>query len=246
MPDSEDRIKCPTHGEANCTYVCSHLASDPRQRWYCNYPSNDDPYPDAWCSACEQAFQQQGEWNEANKQTSNVRVFCHYCYDQSKGSSVAPLMEARSASWQPLLSDAIPELQAKQDHLKEQYGFSEHERWDWDQEKSDIVFSNAGIPALIARIQFVGSISTVSDTWMWSWANSSLNSNIFRDLLTVTTYGETEDFANLTVPLWPAAEVDGWEMTAVAAKILNAQGAYRTPGETGFTFMLLDGVSRAQ
>jgi hypothetical protein len=246
MSDSEHRIKCATHGEASCTYVCSHLASDPRQRWYCNYPSEEDPWPDAWCGACEQAFQQQGEWNEQNTQNRSVKLLCHSCYDEFKGSSVAPLMEARSASWQPFLAEAHSELHTKLEVLKAQYELSNHERWDWNQGTGEIVFSNAGVTTVVARIQFVGSISTVTDTWLWSWANSNLNPDISRDMLTVRTLGETEDFASLTVPLWPAAEVDGWEMTAVAAKVLNAQGAYRTPGETGFTFMLLDDVRRVQ
>lgn len=246
MSDSENKIECPTHGEANCAFVCNHLAGDPRQRWYCNYPTKDDPWPDAWCGACEQAFQEQGEWNEQNSQNLNLKILCHNCYDNKKGSSVAPLMEARSASWRPLVSNANSELQTKLDYLKEQYELSEHERWDWSQETGEIVFSNAGVPAVIARIQFVGSISTVSNTWLWSWSNSNLNPNISLDLPAVRTFGETEDFAALTVPLWPAEEVDGWEMTAIATKVLNAQGAYRTPGETGFTYMLLDDVRRAQ
>ena len=56
------------------------------------------------------------------------------------------------------------------------------------------------------------------------------------------TFGETERFANLTVPKWPANEANGWEMTAVAAKVLDAPGAYRTPNDTGFFFMLLNDV----
>ena len=59
-------------------------------------------------------------------------------------------------------------------------------------------------------------------------------------------FGETERLANLTVPLWPADEVDGWEMTAVAAKVVGAQGAYRTPKDNGFTFMLLMDVRRVE
>lgn len=234
MPDSEGRINCRTHGEASCASVCSHLVSNPRQRWYCNYPAPDDPWPDAWCGIFEEAFEEQGEWNEANADAVELKLLCNSCYDELKGSSVEPLMEARSASWRPLLSDACSELHAKQEVLTERYGLSKHERWDWNQETGEILFSNAGVPAVIARIQFVGSISTASDTWMWSWANSSLIPDIFHDMLKVRTFGETEDFAALTIPLWPAAETDGWEMTAVAAKVLDAQGAYRTPDETGF------------
>jgi hypothetical protein len=40
--------------------------------------------------------------------------------------------------------------------------------------------------------------------------------------------------------------VDGWEMTSVAAFLLKAKGAYRSPDERGFTFMILTDVRWAQ
>lgn len=246
MTNPEQKIECPTHGEAHVAYVCGHLAHEPKQRWFCDYPSEENPWPDAWCGACNQEFRKYGEWNEKNEQILNVKLTCHCCYENFKGGSVAPLMEARSEAWRPLVSDAVSELQAKQDLLEERFGLSRHQRWDWDQGTGEIVFSNAGIPAMSARIQFVGSISTVSDTWLWSWDNPSFNSDTVNELLTVRAFGEAENFAKLTVPKWPAEEVDGWEMTAVAAKLLNAQGCYRTPGDTGFTFMLFMDVKRAQ
>jgi hypothetical protein len=239
-------IECPTHGEAYATYVCRHLASDPLQQWFCDYPSEENPWPDSWCSVCDQAFQQEGEWNEKNEQTLDVTLICHCCYEQFKGSSVAPLMEARCEAWEPFLSDAISELQAKQDYLTKAFGLSRHERWDWDQETGEIVFSNAHTPTVIARVQFVGSVSTVTDTWLWSWANPSFVPNVVKEMLTVRAFGEAEHFACLTVPKWPAEEADGWEMTAVAAKVLGAEGAYRTPGDSGFSFMLLKDIRRAQ
>lgn len=246
MSNSSQKIECEAHGEANCAYVCSHLADSPQQKWYCNYPTPEDRWPDAWCGLCEKAFQEQGEWNDANADAASVKVVCHSCYDALKGSSVAPLMEATSSTWQPLLASAYSELKSKQETLEECYDLGKHDRWDWSQETGEIVFSNAGVSAIIARIQFVGSISTVSDTWLWSWANDSLIPSTYADMLSVRTFGEAKDLAALTVPLWPATEVDGWEMTAVAARILDSAGAYRTPGENGFTFMLLDDVRRVQ
>ncbi len=168
-----------------------------------------------------------------------MQLICHCCYEERKASSVTPQMAARRDAWTPFLSNAISDLQAKQDLIEQRFNLSQHERWDWDQETGHIVFSNAGVPALVARIQFVGSVSTLSNTWLWSWANPSVEAKMADEMLAVRTFGEAETFANLTVPKWPADEVDGWEMTAVAAKMLDAQGAYRTNDDNGFTFMLL-------
>jgi len=246
MSDSERGVECPVHGTSHGAYICNHLMNEPKQRWFCDYPSQDNPWPDAWCGACERVFQTEGEWNENNEDDVDIRLVCGRCYEEQKGSSVAPLMGSESARWEPCVSNAIDELQAKQDQLQERFDLSKHERWDYDQETGEIVFSNAGVPAVAARFQIVGSISTADDTWLWSWANFSLVPEISEQLVAVREFGEKEGFANLTVPKWPGTEEDGWELTAVAAKTLNADGAYRTPSKAGFLYLLLMDVRRVQ
>ncbi|MEK6323725.1 MAG: DUF6882 domain-containing protein [Acidobacteriota bacterium] len=61
----------------------------------------------------------------------------------------------------------------------------------------------------------------------------------------VRDFGEVQGFPRLTTPKWSGEEVDGWEMTSIAAYILNARGAYRTPDETGFTFLAITDIRRA-
>jgi hypothetical protein len=39
-------------------------------------------------------------------------------------------------------------------------------------------------------------------------------------------------------------EIDGWEMTAVAARLLEAEGAYRSPSENAFLFLLYDQLEK--
>lgn len=246
MSNSERRIDCPVHGEAHAAFVCKHLCKNPLQEWFCDYPSENNPWPDAWCGACERAFQKEGEWNEKNENELELTLICNHCYEEIRGSSVAPLMARQTERWQRLVSEAVSELEEKQDRLKIQFGISKHERWDYDQGTGHIVFSNAGVPAVTARFQFVGSISSVNETWLWSWANPSVEQRISEALLTVRAFGEDQKFATLTVPKWPATEEDGWELTAVAARVLNAEGAYWVPGETGSTFLLLMEISRVQ
>lgn len=246
MKLSTQKFECPVHGTVYETYVCRHLVDDPQQQWFCDYPSEDNPWPDAWCGVCDREFQKEGEWNAKNEQSLEIKLICHCCYEEFKGSSVAPLMESQAKHWQRLVSEAVRELETKQDQLQKRFDLSRHESWHWDQETGEIVFSNAGVPAVAASFQFVGSISTKSDTWLWSWGNSSLEPSTVQALLTLRSFGEAQRFASLTVPKWPAAEEDGWELTAVAAKVLSAEGAYRAPSETGLVFMLLMDVRRIQ
>jgi hypothetical protein len=50
----------------------------------------------------------------------------------------------------------------------------------------------------------------------------------------VREFGRKNRISKLTKAKWNAEETDGWEMTGIAAKVLQAKGAYRTPNEVVF------------
>ena len=120
-----------------------------------------------------------------------------------------------------------------------EYKINEHERWDWEQETGTIIFSHEGKPQVEAEIHFSGSFSTKSNTWMWAWANDSLDNAIKSSSRKAREIGEELGLLQLVAAHWAATEVDGWEMTAVLAKAMNAIGAYRTPSESGYTYMVI-------
>ncbi|MBO0719471.1 MAG: hypothetical protein J2P41_01525 [Blastocatellia bacterium] len=128
---------------------------------------------------------------------------------------------------------------SKQQSLEEKFDISKHKRWDWSQEKAELTFSNDGIPAVRCDIVFIGSVSHISQTWLWAWANFSLEDAVRIPLDKVREFGEAHDFPRLTVPMWPAEEVDGWEMSAIATNLIGAKGVYRAPSENGYTFLAI-------
>lgn len=71
---------------------------------------------------------------------------------------------SESPEWDALVKESYDFLYKQQDILEEDYLLSKHKRWDYDQDTGDLVFSNDGVPAVIAEFQFVGSISTTSET----------------------------------------------------------------------------------
>lgn len=151
------------------------------------------------------------------------------------------------------IEEAYIALEGKQTRLKDDFGVANYERWDCDQRHGTILFSNEGTTALRADVQFVGSVSLPRDrdgtgvtggTWLWSWANDSLLRPMWEEILRVRSFGNKNGFAKLTIPKWPAEEVDGWEMAAVATKILDAQGVYRMPSERNHLFAVLHNLSR--
>ncbi|SHI61177.1 hypothetical protein SAMN02745181_0496 [Rubritalea squalenifaciens DSM 18772] len=151
----------------------------------------------------------------------------------------------RVIDFDELSKESYEYLQAKQTEAQERFDLGAYERYDWNQEKMQLVWSDAGVPKVVADIQFVGSISTKSNTWLWSWANPTVLDQLSKDMVTVRDFGRTHGLEKLTNEKWPAEEVDGWEMTAIAAKILKAKGAYRSPANDGFTFMIFTDIQFA-
>lgn len=245
MTTEHAKIQCEGHGEAYSTFVCEHLATKVPQEWFGNFPEEDNPWPDAWCVKCNSIFLREGEWNEKNEKEIKLKIICDRCYSDARSLSVDYLGEPLRVRWDSFVSSCCSELDIKQDQIERKFALSEHKRWDWDQGTGRLIFSNDGTPALIASIEFIGSVSTISDTWLWAWANFSLNVNVRSRVIKVSEFGEQEHFPHLKTSRWHASEHDGWHMAAVAAHVIGAVGVYRTPKENGASFLALMSIAKA-
>ncbi len=153
-----------------------------------------------------------------------------------------PISPIVTEGFKALFRQSFYYLKPREIELRERYGLSSYQRYDWDQDTGTIAFSNDGVTMLLANIHLVGSVSTRTRTWLWSWANESISCRVSDRILEVKRYGERHGIPQLTEPYWSAGESDGWEMTVVSAYLLKAQGTYRTPAEHGFTYMLLTDI----
>ena len=237
MSDSDKKVECGIHGTATATFVCQHLAKGEKHGFYWSYdPDNpDDLYPDAWCDECNKVLDEEGEWNDKSEEFASIKLLCSHCYE-----------EIRERNWiqdddafHDLISSSFQYLEKRQEEFLDKYRINNHERWDWDQETGKLVFSHEGVPQIEADIHFSGTFSTNSNTWMWAWANDSLEETVKLSSRKVRKIGEEMNLLKLAAAHWDATEVDGWEMTAVLAKTINAIGAYRTPGDNGYTYMVV-------
>jgi hypothetical protein len=242
MAIEPEPIHCSKHGEGFATFVCEHLVANPIQPWHGGYPTEESPWPDSWCSLCHQNFLKEGEWNEKNEQFIAITTICHHCFEEAQNQSVLHLQGKALNGWKSLLDLCMAELKFKQDLLEQQYILGNHNHWEMDQETGELVFSNDGVPAVKASIEFAGSISMNSGTWLWSWANFSVFVANRSRIEQVRTFGETQGFPHLTVPKWVATQSDGWEMASISTHLLDARGVYRMPSSTGFSFLLLTDI----
>ena len=147
------------------------------------------------------------------------------------------------------LDQANTYLLTQQEICKEKYGITNYERWHYDQETGLLEFFNGDTLKVRIQYQSVGTISRVSNTWLWAWANPSTLEHIKQKALEVRQFGKKQGFEPLTKAKWYADEVDGWEMTSIMAYLLQAKGAYRFPTEKTYSyavFMDIQEIDSAQ
>jgi len=81
-------VHCDTHGSQQETFVCEHVLEGWRAKTCVGFhavPDSENPRPDAWCTACEQVFQEiGGDWENAPEREPKIRLICGACYDQAK------------------------------------------------------------------------------------------------------------------------------------------------------------------
>jgi hypothetical protein len=139
---------------------------------------------------------------------------------------------------------AIERLRDRNEIAWSAYELDSCERYDYDLPSSRFWWSSRGVVRVEATLVTVGSVSTRAKTWMWAWANPSIPEGASADLLRVRDFGREHGFEKLTNPVWTGGEVDGWEMTALAARVLDSAVAYRSPSDDGPLFLLLDHLRR--
>jgi hypothetical protein len=244
MSESEKLVRCDTHGERRPAYVCQHLLDGSGRgfNWARDPEEPDALCPDAWCDACEVVLEAEGEWTEHAVEIAGIRLLCSGCYEIARERNWLQDDEA----FDRLLTDACTYLQSTQDALREKYRLDAYERYDWSQDSGQLVLSQDGKPGVLAEIAFVGSISTTSNTWLWSWANRSNAELVKGPMREVRDFGDARRYHKLSAAHWDASEPDGWDMTAIAAYLLKAEGAYRIPSPTGYMFMIMRQLTWAQ
>jgi hypothetical protein len=240
MSREKMQVECAGHGKRPATFLCQHLVDGHGLgfHWAADPEEPDEACPIAWCDACDEVLEAERGWSERAKAAASMRLLCDACYEELRDRS----WRQDDAAFERLVEDSVAFFEARQEDLWAKFRIDECEAYHWDQEIGELVFSHDGRARVIADIQFVGSFSTQSDTWMWSWANPSFVEAVKARVRAVREHGDRHGFLKLAAAHWGATEQDGWEMTAVTARLLGALGAYRTPGENSFVFMVLTAV----
>ena len=133
---------------------------------------------------------------------------------------------------------SIEELQLKTEAHKEAWGMDKMLRWDFNQGSGKLEFTLPDGLKAVAPAQIIGTYNSDDHTWLWAWANSSIEEKLQADARQLLKYGEEHHIERLTKRKWVGTEEDAWAMTALAVKLCEKQGAYRGPSGATKVFMV--------
>ena len=115
--------------------------------------------------------------------------------------------------------------------------------WSVDQGSGNIVFvSPHGITAP-CPVQIIGTYNSLDNTFLWGWEHPSVLPALQEHARKVKAYGEQHNIAELTTQKITCTETKAWELTALACRLNEAQGAYRGTSGTSTIFMTFGTVS---
>lgn len=82
MPET---VQCATHGETQQTFVCSHLAEESHGLGFNREgPSDEAPFPDAWCDDCEVIRTAHDGWTDEAQALVKIKLMCAGCYERTR------------------------------------------------------------------------------------------------------------------------------------------------------------------
>ena len=139
-----------------------------------------------------------------------------------------------------LIEQATEYLKDRNENANRLFGIGSFSRYEYDLHSGEIWWSEPNDPKVRAKVIIVGSISTKSNTWMWSWANPHFDDVNLGEIDKVREFGEAESIQKLVEEKWEADEIDGWEMTAISARLLESDGAYCSPNDNGGLYLLFN------
>jgi hypothetical protein len=170
----------------------------------------------------------------------NVCFFLIPGCETRQRTSASPLNELDSISFANLSTKSYQYLNEQQAICDSIYKIGKYEHWFYDQFTGKLTFNDFGVNKIEIDFEEVGSLSFISNTWLWAWANPHVEEKVKSKINMVRDFGIKRSFQKLKTEKWKADEYDGWEMTAIAAYLMKAKGAYRVPSSDSslYSFMI--------
>jgi hypothetical protein len=115
--------------------------------------------------------------------------------------------------------------------------------WSVKQDEGTIVFTSPNGLTAICPVQIIGTYNTEDSTWLWGWDHPSVVPTLRAHSQQIYDYGKAHGITRLTTRKLSCTEAEAWELTALACKLCEGQGAYRGPAGATLIFMTFGEVS---
>ena len=138
--------------------------------------------------------------------------------------------------------EAFEAFRAKQQRLNETYDLGAWHRYDYDTNAGTLTFSDEGRPRVLADIQVIGTIG--DHDWLWGWANDHWPTLSTEGMQALRAFGAEHGIEELTTDVLESDDLPGlgWMLAAIAARVLDAEGAYRAPSGNGAVYLLIRSI----
>ena len=150
--------------------------------------------------------------------------------------------ELEQMPYEELIDLSMNSLQAKNQFHCDNWKLDEAD-WAVDQEEGIITFHAPDNIVVTAPVQIVGTYDQNQGSWMWSWANHSIEESLARDAIVVKAYGERQDIKLLIGRSSQIEEYDAWQLTALTCELNGQQGVYRGIAGSTLVFMTFGQIS---
>ncbi|MBV8113393.1 MAG: hypothetical protein JO300_01540 [Silvibacterium sp.] len=135
--------------------------------------------------------------------------------------------DCRESEYEIYAHARVHESMERNKQWKSHFRIGDWARWDYDLDPCTLTFSEAGRAKVVADFEAVGTVQ--GSQWEWAWGNRNLSAKCRSRITAVRDFGEEKGWAKLTTLFLESDEYLGWELTSIAAHILNADGTYRCP-----------------
>ena len=149
------------------------------------------------------------------------------------------------AQYEQFVAEARRLTREKIESAKAEFGLGGYARYEIDLPTARIRFLDAdGVERVRAEVEFAGSWSPESESWLWGWDNESVPEGTTARLAVVRAFGEENGVAALTDSIEPCDEGEAWSMASIASHLLDARCVYRVARPTNHVFLLLFSVQK--
>jgi len=147
-----------------------------------------------------------------------------------------------SEEFEAYMNVCYQEIGNRQKKLLELYDLQNYKDFWYSQTTETLQFKTDGKVEIEFEVIQIGSWSSISDSWMWAWANDSVTEKTKQKSGKIKELAEITGYDVFSLEAFEAKESIAHQLTAISAYYLNAIGYYIAPIEELKLFFALTKV----